>query len=150
SRVVSFTSSTPPNSLRTASRASLVFSPRSTRSRAAISKWPRTSSSSSFSRVFRHHPNRINQPPTHCHQPASSVATPCCSLLGQFALHHTVFIYFVTSLFLCFLFLFMPQRHHWIDAHRPPRRNIACSHSRSSQQQRHATKDPRIARIHPI
>ena len=54
SRVISFTNPTFPNSRRTACSASSVVAPRSTRSREAISRWLRTSSWSSASRLFRH------------------------------------------------------------------------------------------------
>src|SRR5882672_681808 len=53
SRVTSFTNPTFPNSRLAARSASLAASPLSTRSFAAISRWDRTSSSSSASRLFR-------------------------------------------------------------------------------------------------
>src|SRR5882724_7671476 len=53
SRVTSFTNPAFPNSRRAACFASLAASPLSTRSFAAISRWDRTSSSSSASRLFR-------------------------------------------------------------------------------------------------
>src|SRR5258708_7896699 len=53
SRVNSFTNPTFPNSRRAARSASFFSSPRSLRSRAAIPRWLRTSSSSSASRLLR-------------------------------------------------------------------------------------------------
>src|SRR5258708_8370956 len=53
SRVISFTKPTFPNSRRAAHSASSFSSPFCTRSRAAISRWLRTSSLSSVSRFFR-------------------------------------------------------------------------------------------------
>ena len=96
SRVTSVTNPTFPNSRRAACSASSFFSPRSARSRAAISRWLRTSSSSSFS----------------------------CLRLPKSPLNQLIVTLLLLQLLISdFQFLFVPQRHHRIDLHRPPRRN---------------------------
>src|SRR6266849_6233758 len=91
SLVISFINSTFPNSRRAARSASFAVSPRSTRSRAAISRWLRTSSSSSASRFFR------RQKLTG-HLRVSLLPYFLTSLLP----------YFLTSLFPYFLISFFP------------------------------------------
>src|SRR5207302_9365477 len=104
SRVTSFTNPTFPNSLRAACSASSFSSPRS---RAAISKWLSTSSSSSFSR-FRLPKSPLNQ----------LIAT----------------LLLLQLLISVFRFLFVSEGHHRIDLHRSPRRYVARGQGHKQQQ----------------
>src|SRR5213080_1691165 len=108
SRVTSFTNSTFPNSLRAARCASPFFSPRSARSCAAISRWLRTSSSSSFSCL------RLPKSPF---QPAHG--SPFFRLLIP-----------------AFQSLFVSERHHRIDLRRRPCRDIAREQAYHTENER--------------
>src|SRR5207302_5144136 len=107
SRVTSVTNPTFPNSWRAALSASASSTPRSARSRAAISRWLRTSSSSSFSR-FR--------------LPKSLFSQLIATLL------------LLQLLISVFRFLFVSEGHHRIDLHRSPRRYVARGQGHKQQQ----------------
>src|SRR5467141_4138377 len=115
--VASFTNSIFPNSRRAACSASSAVSPRSKCPRLAISRWLRTSSSSSFSRF---HPPK---------SPLSQlIAAPLLLPISYFQ------------------FLFVPQRHHRIDLHRPPSWNPARQQRDEHEKERDAGIGQRVRR----
>ena len=44
----------------------------------------------------------------------------------------------------------MPQRHHRIDAHRAPRRDVTCGERHQRKERRNGDKRNRISRLHPV
>src|SRR5436309_9328432 len=119
SRVTSFTNSTFPNSLRAARCASPFFSPRSARSCAAISRWLRTSSSSSFS----------------------------CFRLPKSPLSHLIRDSFSNSQFLLsiFKFLFVPQCAQGVHPRGPPCGNITAKNRHHQEQERKDEQKTRVS-----
>src|SRR4029077_12995409 len=119
SRAVSLANPTLPNSRRAPACASRTEAPLSIRSVAAICKWCWISFSSSFSRFPQFH---------HCFM-TRSLSSPDPTLARPLLFLVTSALpYFFPSRFL----LLVSQRHHRIDAHRAPGRNVAC-HQRHHQ-----------------
>src|SRR5438552_12093203 len=82
--------------------------------------------------------------PPHQHpQPPPNLAN---SPHRFFSLPH----YFLTSLLLHSASSFMPQRHHRIHPHRPPRWHPTSRHGHHSQRQSRRPQNHWISRCHPI